>query len=146
MINSFTLRLLRRAGNERGFTMVEILVVVLIIAVLAAIAIPSFTSQRGKASDASAKSDARTAQQAEETFFGDHNDYTATPADLKSAEPTLNGANALTASGEVNSFTVSAKSRGGVGVVYTIARLSSGATTRTCAPVAKDSCPASGIW
>ncbi len=118
----------------------------MIVAVLAAIAIPSFTSQRGKASDASAKSDARTAQQAEETFFGDHNDYTATAADLQSAEPTLNSANALTASGTATTFTVSAKSRGGFGVVYTIARASSGSVTRTCAPVAKDSCLASGTW
>ena len=123
MTNFSPIGVLRRARDERGFTLVEILVVIMIIAVLAAIAIPSFTSQRGKASDASAKSDARTAQQAEETFFGDHNDYTATAADLQSAEPTLNSANALTASGTATTFTVSAKSRGGFGVVYTIARL-----------------------
>lgn len=66
MNDPFAVRLLRRAGNERCFTMVGILVVVLIIAVLAAMAVPSFTSQRGKASDASAKSGARTAEQAEE--------------------------------------------------------------------------------
>lgn len=146
MTNFAPIGLLRRARDERGFTLVEILVVIMIIAVLAAIAIPSFTSQRGKAGDASAKSDARTAQQAEEAFFGDHNDYSASAADLKVTEPTLNGANALTASGDGTTFTVSAKSRGGFGVIYTIARTSSGSVTRTCAPAGKDSCPASGIW
>ena len=42
-------------NGERGFTMIEILVVLLIVAVLAAIAIPLFTNQRDKARDAEAK-------------------------------------------------------------------------------------------
>jgi type IV pilus assembly protein PilA len=135
-----------RCRSEQGFTLAEILVVILIITVLAAIAIPSFIGQRGKASDASAKSDARTAQQAEETWFGDHNDYAATAADLKGIESTLNGANQLTANGGANTFAVSSKSRGGFGVVYTITRDAGANVTRTCQPVSKDSCPASGTW
>jgi prepilin-type N-terminal cleavage/methylation domain-containing protein len=135
-----------RLNSDQGFTLAEILVVILIISVLAAIAIPSFTSQRGKADDASAKSDARTAQDAMETYFGDHNDYNATPADLKAVEPTLNSANALTASGNATSFTVSSKSRGGVGVVYTISRDANGNVTRPCTPAGKDACPVSGNW
>jgi prepilin-type N-terminal cleavage/methylation domain-containing protein len=47
------------ARGERGFTIIELLVVILIIGVLAAIAIPAFLSQQAKAHDASAKSDAR---------------------------------------------------------------------------------------
>ena len=49
----------------------------LIIGILAAIAIPSFFNQREKAKDADAKSAARTAQTAIETFATDHGgDYT----------------------------------------------------------------------
>ncbi|HEX2703848.1 MAG TPA: type II secretion system protein [Solirubrobacteraceae bacterium] len=48
-------------AGERGFTIVELLVVILIIAVLAVVATPAFLSQPTKATDASANTNTRTA-------------------------------------------------------------------------------------
>jgi type IV pilus assembly protein PilA len=87
-------KLRRRAEEEQGFTLIELLVVVLIIGILAAIAIPTFLNQRGKAYDANAKSQVRTAQTAAETYGTDNNgDFTSmTLAKLQAIEPTLSQA------------------------------------------------------
>src|SRR5665213_2569849 len=65
---------IRKAMDEReeGFTLIELLVVIIIIGILAAIAIPVFLNQRQKGYDAQAKSDARNAATAEETYLTDN--------------------------------------------------------------------------
>ena len=87
-------RLRVRAQSESGFTLVELLVVMLILGLLAAIAIPAFFNQRTKAQDAEAKSTAKTAQTALETYATDNNGSyaAATRANLKTIEPTLSSA------------------------------------------------------
>ena len=63
---------LKGSGGEDGYTLIEVLVVILVIGALAAIAIPSFLNQTGKATDAAAKELAHAAQIAAETYATDH--------------------------------------------------------------------------
>jgi type IV pilus assembly protein PilA len=51
----------RRRENEEGFTLIELMVVVLIIAILIAIAIPTFLGAQNRARDRAAQSDLRNA-------------------------------------------------------------------------------------
>src|SRR3954471_11214368 len=96
-------KLRERSQGESGFTLVELLVVMLILGLLAAIAIPAFFNQRDKAHDSQAKVYDRTAETAMETYATDHqgsydsdNAGGATVTALKTIEPTLNGATNLT--------------------------------------------------
>lgn len=78
-----------RLNKEEGFTLIELMVVVLIIAVLVAIAIPSFLGFRNRAEDRSAQADLRNSLLAEKAYWTDNGEYTVTQADLSAYEPSL---------------------------------------------------------
>ena len=66
--------------TEKGFTLIELMIVVAIIGILAAIAIPQFSSYRIKAFNSAAQSDIQTLKLSEEAFYADNQNYGGTTA------------------------------------------------------------------
>ena len=84
------LRARRDGSDEGGFTLIELMVVVLIIAILIAIAIPTFLGARQRAQDKAAQSSLRNGLTAAKTIYTDSEDYgTASNTALQGVEPSL---------------------------------------------------------
>jgi type IV pilus assembly protein PilA len=66
-----------RQNNEKGFTLIELMIVVAIIGILAAIAIPQFSAYRERSYIASMKADCNAVRTAEEAYFVDNDTYLA---------------------------------------------------------------------
>ena len=66
-------RIAEKRQNEEGFTLVELMVVVLIIGILIAIAIPVFLNTQNSAKGASAKADAKNVLTEVQSYYAANN-------------------------------------------------------------------------
>ncbi len=133
-------RLTQHIRDQRGFTLIEVLVVILVIAVLAALAIPQFLDQSVKAHDTDAKSNARNLMAQVDSCFAVQEDFRDCDTETKLGSDL--GLPYGTAPGEVrvvtaqrHQYTVEAVSNGdsgGAPHTFTITRDVKGDTSRTC--------------
>jgi type IV pilus assembly protein PilA len=86
----------RLRPEDEGFTLIELMVVVLIIAILIAIAIPTFLGARIRAEDRAAQSEIRNALVNEKVAYTDKQTYDPSVANMKAAEPSLDWGGKLT--------------------------------------------------
>jgi len=107
--------MLSNTRNEKGFTLIELMIVIAIIGILAAIAIPQFSAYRTRGYNASSEADLRNLATAEEAYYTDKLSYDASLTTLatggfgfsQSANVTL------TTTGDTTSYTITSTHQAG---------------------------------
>jgi type IV pilus assembly protein PilA len=78
-----------RIGNERGFSLIEMLTVMAIMGILAAIAVPTFAGSKRNGQDGMAQTSLKSALSAERTHYVDYQKYTNNAVLLREIETQL---------------------------------------------------------
>lgn len=138
----------RLPSEESGFSLLELLVVLLIVGALAAIAVAVFASQTGKARDVDAKEVAHTALVAMQSCAAEGPDgyESCDAAALRALEPSLPPGPTLAVNGQTEKeFTIVVRSKPS-SQRFKIERAANGETTFPCEEAGVGGCPDTGDW
>lgn len=148
-----------RLAAEHGFSLIELLVVILVIGILSSIALASYLNQAQKANDTSAKSQARSLQNRVEDCAVEGEDYrrcdTAAELgelirDIDFSEPTATPASEKVAveTAGARTYTITATSKSGHR--FSVELTAGGSFVRTCVVKGKAGCRddggPTGVW
>jgi prepilin-type N-terminal cleavage/methylation domain-containing protein len=86
---------INRMKDQKGFTLIELMIVIAIIGILAAIAIPQFEFYRKRSYNAVAESDLRNACTAQEAYYVDNLTYAGAVTNLVSSYGFYTSANVV---------------------------------------------------
>ncbi len=106
----------RRERDDEGFTLIELMVVLLIIAILMAIAIPTFLGARNTANARAAQSNLTNALTAEQTYWTNNQAFSA---NLTTTEPSLTWETAALTTGQNGNQVYAVPGDSGQAVVIT---------------------------
>jgi type IV pilus assembly protein PilA len=116
-------------GDESGFTLIELMVVLLIMAILLAIAIPTFLGVKGGAQDRAAQSNLTNAIIDAKSYYVNNSNFGTTASlvtALEAAEPELSFVGSETASSYPNTLSVDVSSSGNEAVLAMLSQNGSG--------------------